>query len=77
MRDNTGQPRGAMINKVRKLGGGSITVNRFSIFARLRVTFDRYFTGQVQHASGYNYAFSDADAAQATTYAALKQGRSL
>jgi len=58
-------------------GGGSITVNRFSIFARRRVTFDRYFTGQVQLAVGYNYAFSDAEAAQATTYAALKQGRTL
>lgn len=58
-------------------GGGSTTLNRFSMFARLRTTFDSYFTGQVQHASGYNYAFSDADAAQATTYAALKQGRSL
>lgn len=58
-------------------GGGSTTLNRFSMFARLRTTFDNYFTGQVQHASGYNYAFSDAQAAQATTYAALKQGRTL
>lgn len=58
-------------------GGGSITVNRFSMFARLRTTFDSYFTGQVQLAVGYNYAFSDAEAAQATTYAGDKQGRSL
>lgn len=58
-------------------GGGSITVNRFSMFARLRTTFDSYFTGQIQHVSGFARALSDADAQQATTYAALKQGRTL
>ncbi len=58
-------------------GGGSTTLNRFSMFARLRNTIDAWFAAQVQHASGFNRAFSDAEAAQATTYAALKQGRTL
>ena len=59
-------------------GGGSITgLDRMSLFARVRPTIDSYFTGQIQHISGFARALSDAEAAQATTYAALKQGRSL
>jgi len=59
-------------------GGGSITgLDRMSLFARVRPTIDSYFTGQIQHISGFARALSDAEAAQATTYAALKQGRTL
>lgn len=58
--------------------GGSITgLDRMSLFARVRPTIDSYFTGQIQHISGFARALSDAEAAQATTYAALKQGRTL
>lgn len=58
--------------------GGSITgLDRMSLFARVRPTIDSYFTGQIQHISGFARALSDAEAAQATTYAALKQLRTL
>lgn len=59
-------------------GGGTITgLDRMSLFARVRPTIDSYLTGQIQHVSGFARALSDADAQQATTYAALKQGRTL
>lgn len=56
---------------------GSLTLDRFSLFARVRPAISEYFGGNLQFACGYTRFLSDADASAASTYAGAKQGRTI